>query len=154
VSSIESNVFLTFSLSSQLYGIEFTRVKEILTFKGATAVPDSKPWVKGVIDLRDCATPLIDLRIRFGLEKEPIYDEKTVIIAVKIGNGKFIAYVVDAVDTIETTRFNEIMPPNSSGVIDPEFLKGYFKTDSGKMTIILDVEKILAAEEMNKLVQL
>lgn len=150
MSTIESNIFLTFSLGSELYGIEFTKIKEILTYTTVLHIPDSKPWIKGVIDLRGSATPLVDLRIRFGIETNPTYNDKTVIIAVKLGSGKFIAYIVDSVEAIETTKFNEILPPNKSGIVDPEFLKGYFKTEHQKMAIILDTDRIIAAEEMSR----
>lgn len=149
--NIESNMFLTFKIGSHTYGIEFTKIKEILTYNNIIEIPDVKPWVKGVIDVRGNAVAVVDLRVRFGLNVNTPYNDKTVFIAAKVNADKVLAYTVDSVETIETAKLSDILPPNRDGIIDPEFLKGYFRTANNELVIILNMDKIIAAEEMDRL---
>ena len=146
-----TNMFLTFLLGKQAYGLEITKIREIITYVEITEIPDSKPYVKGVINLRGEAVPIVDLRIRFNSTKEPIYSDKTIIIATKTPNGKLIGYIVDEVSDIETIGYDSLLPATKGvGIIDAKFLKGYIKKDS-KMIVILDTDKILSFEEMQSL---
>jgi len=58
---------LTFSLDHVLYGINVNQVREVKNFEGATPVPCSPQYVKGVTNLRGEVVPVIDLRKRIGL---------------------------------------------------------------------------------------
>ena len=143
-----TNMYLTFRLGLQTFGIEITKIREILTYPEITEIPDSKPWVKGVVNLRGAATPIIDLRIRFKTQNEPGYNDKTIVIATKVNETRFIGYVVDAISDIESVNTDELMPASGAGVIDARFLRGYIKKE-GRMIVIIDTDKILSETEMS-----
>jgi len=91
--------YLTFSLGDEEYGIGILKVKEIIGMMRITPVPQTPEFVKGVINLRGKVIPVIDLRLRFGIE-EIGYTERTCIIVVEIvGSGAkmHIGVVVDSV---------------------------------------------------------
>jgi len=48
-----------------------------------TAAPQTPPCVKGVINLRGRAIPVVDLRLKFGLNEIP-YTQRTCIIVVQV----------------------------------------------------------------------
>ena len=77
----QDNKFLTFMLGDEYYAIPIIKIKEIIGMMGITKVPRLPKFIKGVINLRGKIIPVIDLRIKFGLE-ERTYDERTSIIVM------------------------------------------------------------------------
>ncbi|MBW1707662.1 MAG: purine-binding chemotaxis protein CheW, partial [Deltaproteobacteria bacterium] len=67
--------YLTFSLAEEEYGIGILKIKEIIGMMPVTPVPQTPDHVKGVINLRGKVIPVIDLRLRFGMESIE-YDER------------------------------------------------------------------------------
>jgi purine-binding chemotaxis protein CheW len=148
---IESNQLLTFKLGSETYGIQINKVREILTYPIVTPIPDASRWVKGVINLRGEVAPIIDLRVRFNINSEPIYNERTIVIAVKTEDSRMIGLVVDEVSDMENVELEKLYPaPDMGTSIAPKYLKGLFKRED-KMIVILDIDKILDKEEMQRL---
>jgi purine-binding chemotaxis protein CheW len=138
-------MFLSITLGSQDYGINITKVREIVTYKNVTAIPDSPAWLKGVLDIRGEDMPVIDLRIRFHFNRTPTYDERTVIVSVKNSEDKLIGFVVDEVKDIETIEMDNIVPPSKNDYIDAKFLKGYIRREDAMM-IVLDMDKLVDKE--------
>ena len=63
---------LSFRLGKEEYGMEITKIREIILMGEITRIPQTPEYVKGLINLRSTVIPVIDLRIRFGLpEAEP-----------------------------------------------------------------------------------
>ena len=148
---IESNQLLTFKLGNETYGIQINKVREILTYPVVTPIPDASRWVKGVINLRGEVAPVIDLRVRFNIDTNPVYTSRTIIIAVKTQDARMIGLVVDEVSDMENVDLDRLYPaPDMGSSISPEYLKGLFKKDE-KMIVILDIDRILDKEEMQKL---
>jgi purine-binding chemotaxis protein CheW len=75
--------YLTFGLGSEEYGLEILKVKEIIGIMNITSVPQTPKYVKGVINLRGKVIPVIDLRLKFGMDVID-YDDRTCIIVVDI----------------------------------------------------------------------
>lgn len=148
---IESNQLLTFKLGHETYGIQINKVREILTYPIVTPIPDASRWVKGVINLRGEVAPVIDLRVRFKINNDPIYTPRTIVIAVKTMDNRMIGLVVDEVSDMENVDFDRLYPaPDMGASIAPEYLKGLFKKEE-KMIVILDIDRILDKEEMQRL---
>lgn len=148
---IESNQLLTFKLGHETYGIQINKVREILTYPIVTPIPDASRWVKGVINLRGEVAPVIDLRVRFKINNDPIYTPRTIVIAVKTMDNRMIGLVVDEVSDMENVDLDRLYPaPDMGASIAPEYLKGLFKKEE-KMIVILDIDRILDKEEMQRL---
>lgn len=151
MSATQINQLLTFKLGNETYGIEINKVREILTYPVVTPIPDASKWVKGVINLRGEVAPIIDLRVRFNINTQPVYNERTIVIAVKTQDARMIGLVVDEVSDMENVDLDKLYPaPDMGSSIAPKYLKGLFKKDE-KMIVILDIDKILDKEEMQRL---
>src|SRR3990172_7814985 len=90
--------YLTFSLGNEEYGIVILKVKEIIGMMRITPVPQTPGFVKGVVNLRGKVIPVVDLRLRFGME-EAEYTDRTCIVVVEIDsafNKLHIGVVVDS----------------------------------------------------------
>ncbi|PHM17430.1 MAG: chemotaxis protein CheW [Sulfuricurvum sp. PD_MW2] len=151
MSVMESNQMLTFKLGDETYGIQISKVREILTYPVVTPIPDASRWVKGVINLRGEVAPIIDLRVRFNTNDDPIYTNRTIVIAVKTQDMRMIGLVVDEVSDMENVELDRLYPaPDMGTSIAPEYLKGLFKKED-KMIVILDIDRILDKDEMQRL---
>jgi len=143
--------YLTFSLGGEEYGIGILKVKEIIGMMPITYVPQAPGYVKGVVNLRGKVIPVIDLRLKFGIE--PIdYTERTCIIVVEIGSlSKMIAMgiVVDSVSEVMNIKNGDIEDTPSFGTkLKTEFILGMAKTGAG-VKILLDINLVLADEEVS-----
>jgi purine-binding chemotaxis protein CheW len=145
--------YLTFSLSNEQYGIGILKIKEIIGMMPITAVPRMPDFAKGVINLRGKVIPVLDLRLRFGMP-EADYTEHTCIIVVEIassGREVNIGIVVDSVSEVLNIKEADIEDTPAFGTrFDTDFILGLAKIDGG-VKILLDIDRILAADEIKAL---
>src|SRR5450631_4386651 len=79
--------YLTFMLAGEEYGVDILRVQEIKGWDRVTRIPHTPDYVLGVINLRGAVVPIIDLRLRFGLE-EIKFGPTTVVIVVRVAGDR------------------------------------------------------------------
>lgn len=138
--------YLTFGLGEEEFGLEILKVREIIGLMPITAVPRTPSHVRGVINLRGKVIPVIDLRRKFGLPPAD-HTEETCIIVVQVGAME-IGAIVDRVSEVRDVPADHIDPPPNFGTsIDTDFILGMGKTTSGKVTILLDITRVLAGEQ-------
>src|SRR5208337_4204324 len=137
---ISNKQYVTFSIKDELYGIDVRRAQEVMNLPQITKVPDTMPFMKGVIDLRGKIIPLIDMRIKFKIE-EKLYDQNTVIIITDV-KKVLCGIIVDSVSDVITMSLNDVQhTPHFASEIDKDTVFGIGKTDD-KLVIILDVDRI------------
>ena len=145
--------YLTFSLGEEEYGIGILKVKEIIGMMKITPVPQTPEFVKGVINLRGKVIPVIDLRLRFGMNENG-YTERTCIVVVEIdGNaGKLhIGVVVDSVSEVLNIKGGDIEDTPSFGTtLNTEYILGMAKTGGG-VKILLEIDRVLSNNELGLL---
>jgi len=144
---------LTFSLAEEGYGVSILKVKEIIGMLDITPVPRTPDFIKGVINLRGKIIPIMDLRVKFGMD-ECEYNERTCIIVVEIhikGTQKLIGVVVDMVSEVVTISEEQIEPPPEYGTkLEHNFILGIGKLKD-RVVIILDIEEVFLCEEVLKM---
>jgi purine-binding chemotaxis protein CheW len=94
--------YLTFSLAGEKYGLEILKVKEIIGIMPITIVPQTSPYIRGVINLRGKVIPVIDLRLKFSIAAAEC-TERTCIIVVEIlvaGRMILMGILVDSVSEV------------------------------------------------------
>ena len=140
---------VSFRLAQEEYGIEITRVREIILMGAITRVPQTPHYVKGLINLRSTVIPVVDLRIRFGLPETDATDESRIMV-VNVG-GKTIGIVVDAVSEVLRVSTDQIAPPPPTVVgLGTEYLTGLVKLEK-HILILLDIDKVLGESERDVL---
>jgi len=142
--------YLIFNIDNAEYGISISKIKEIIGVMPITQIPQTPSIVKGVINLRGKVIPVIDLRLRFGME-EKAYQDQTCIIVVEIdGNdGKVIVgIVVDTVSEVKHIKGNDIedKPIGLQFDVD-DIILGMVKINESVM-IILDIDRFFIDEEI------
>ena len=118
--------YLTFKLGGEEYGVEILKVREIIGVMDITVVPRVPRHMKGIINLRGSVVPLIDLRLKFGLE-EIAYGEETCIIVIDVGQS--FGIVVDTVsEVLDIPRENIENPPSLGSQVDISCIMGNGKS--------------------------
>ena len=141
--------YLTFELGGEEYGLEILKVKEIIGIMNITSVPQTPDYVKGVINLRGKVIPVIDLRLKFGMETAE-YTERTCIIVVDI-KDMVMGIVVDSVSEVLNIREEEIEETPTFGVkLYTEYILGMAKV-KGTVKILLDIDKVLTSNDISML---
>ncbi|HDP79503.1 MAG TPA: purine-binding chemotaxis protein CheW [Spirochaetes bacterium] len=145
----EERQHVTFMIGSETYGVEVLQVQEIIGMTGITHVPNTRDFMKGVINLRGMVVPVIDMRIKFTMpEKE--YDSFTVIIIVEV-SGRMVGMIVDSVSDVISIPVKGIQDtPHFSSRIETDFIKGIGQVEEN-LVIILDINKILTDEEIHEI---
>jgi len=142
--------FLTFTLAGEEYGVDILGVQEVKVWSGVTTLPNTPSYIKGVLNLRGVIVPIIDLRIRFGIDPGD-YGSTTVIVVLKLqmgGHNKVIGIVVDAVsDVLDIPR--SAQKPVDGFDLDShsEAITGV-ATVNNKLVIMMNASKLLDVSDM------
>ena len=149
--SSRAGKYLIFHLGAEEFGTEVLKVREIMGIQDITDVPQTPPYVKGVINLRGKVIPVVDLRIKFGLAPEE-YTPRTCIIVMRTHQAEeelMIGIIVDGVaEVLSLTEADiEDTPDFGPGVVTP-YLRGMAKI-KGKVKILLDIDQVLSTNELN-----
>ena len=133
--------YLAFTLGGEEYGIDILRVQEIKGYSATTSIPNAPAHVKGVMNLRGTVVPVIDVRLKFGMEARA-YDRFTVIVVVNVG-ARVVGLVVDSVcDVLDIPR-DEIDPvPELGAGIDVSVMQGIARNNDRLITL-LDIDAVV-----------
>jgi purine-binding chemotaxis protein CheW len=138
-----------FELENEFYGINIAVVESIIKMQAITQLPRTPAYVKGVTNLRGSVLPVMDLRIRFGLEAQAD-TRQTRIIIVTMGSIK-VGVVVDGVTEVLRINDETIEPlPPMVNTTNSAFLRGIVRLEN-RLIILLELGKVLDLEEQRSL---
>jgi purine-binding chemotaxis protein CheW len=145
--------YLTFTLANEDYGLEILKVREIIRILDITVIPQTPPFIKGVINLRGRVVPVIDLRLKFGLPSMD-YGERTCIIVVEVTSevgSVQVGVAVDSVSEVLTISGADIeVAPTFGSRLDTSYILGIAKA-RGTIKILLNIDLVLIPEELTGL---
>ncbi len=136
---------MAFELYGALYGIQITKVREIIGMRDLEPMPRTPAFVLGLMNLRDLIIPVLDLRLLFNL---PVAarDEDSRIIVVEMVRGE-LGLVVDRVRGVLDLREDQIEDaPNFGAFLNTDFVIGMGKSDE-EVLALLDIEAALSSEQ-------
>jgi purine-binding chemotaxis protein CheW len=142
--------YLTFFVAGEEYAVNILKVKEIIEYDTVTVVPNTAPWIRGVTNLRGVVVPVIDLAIKFGLPASQT-SKFTCIVVTEVsydGEKLTLGVMADSVSQVLDFSDNQIETPPPFGTrVRIEFLLGMGRM-AKKFCLILDIDKVLAADEL------
>ncbi|SFH44455.1 chemotaxis protein CheW [Modicisalibacter xianhensis] len=142
----QSSEFLVFSLGDEEYAVDILKVQEIRGYENVTRIANAPDFIKGVTNLRGVIVPIVDLRIKFHLDKVE-YGGQTVVIVVNVAE-RVVGIVVDGVSDVMTLSPDQIKPAPEFGVaLSSDYLSGLGSLDD-RMLVLVDIDKLLTSEEM------
>ena len=142
--------YLTFRMASEEFGIAILKVQEIIKMMDITRVPRAPDYVRGVINLRGKVIPVVDLRLKFGMELQET-TEKTCVIVVQVARGDkkiTTGTIVDEVSEVLDITAPQIEPtPTFGETTTTDFILGVGKV-ANKVVLLLDMDRLLAESYM------
>lgn len=136
-------------LAGESYGVEISKVQEIIRMQPITRVPNGPACIEGVINLRGRVIPVLDLRKRFGLEAGETTRRSRIVVA-ELGEHT-VGMVVDAVSEVLLVPADAVEPPSSLvTTTDSAFLRGVAKLDD-RLVLLLDLSRLLTRDESTEL---
>ncbi len=147
----EINQYLTFRLGEEVFGLDIGQVREVLDVTPLTRVPQTPPFMRGVINLRGSVVPVVDLRRKFGLpEIETTVNTCIIIVEIQLdGDTTVLGALADSVQEVIELDPSEIEPPPKIGTrLKTEFLKGMGRQEE-KFLMILDIDQVFSTEELS-----
>lgn len=151
--SDSSNQFLTFTLGDEVFALDIASVREVLEYTTITKVPRTPEYIRGVINLRGRAVPVVDVRLKFGMpETERTVNTCIIIVEVSLGGEETVlGALADSVKEVMDIAPGDIEPaPRMGTSIRADFIKGIGKHGQD-FIIVLDIDKVFTEEELAQL---
>lgn len=137
---------VTFTIGEH-YGVPISQVQEIIRVGMITKVPNTLPYMEGVINLRGRILPVLNLRKRLQLPEKDITKESRIVVT-EIGD-KVIGLLVDAVSHVMKVPAGFVdSPPEEVLEVDTDYVTGVGKLDD-RLVILLDLERLLQREKID-----
>jgi len=149
----ETRQYLTFRLADETFAVNVAKVREILDFISITKVPQTPDFMRGVINLRGSVVPVVDMKLKFGMEEtKKTVDTCIIVMEVAIdGETMIVGALADSVEEVLELEPEQIEPPPRIGMkLNIDFISGMGKLGE-EFVIILDTDRIFTFEEAEAL---
>ena len=150
----ETARYLTFRLGNEVFAINVFKAREVLDLSHITRVPTAPGYLRGVVNVRGNAIPVVDLRDKFGLPQteDTLHTRIIVMDLLMDGQTVVVGGLADAVHEVLELEPNEINDPPSLGMRwRTDLIIGLGRRDDS-FIIILDIERVFTADELSNLV--
>lgn len=144
-----TNSYLSFKIGETSFCVSVNKVLNILELMKITNIPQSPDYMLGVINLRGEVLPVIDSRIKFGIQK----DENTINTCIIVLDIEFenemshIGFLVDTVlEVFEIDDQALLSAPSIGNKYKSEFIKGVFKIEN-EFIMLLDIDMVFTSDE-------
>jgi purine-binding chemotaxis protein CheW len=142
--------YLTFGLGEEVFALETGSVREVIEIVSVTRIPKTPAFMRGVINLRGHAVPVVDLRIKFDIPQvADTVNTCIIIVDVEVDDENcFMGAIVDSVREVFEMTSDQIKPPPRMGAsIKTDFIKGMGEQNE-EFVMIIDIEKVFSSVEL------
>lgn len=143
--------YLTFGLGNETFAVDVAKAREVLDGINITKVPQTPEYMLGVINLRSSVVPVIDMRLKFGMESaEQTVDTCIIVLEVHVDDDSIVVgALADSVREVLDILPEQIEPPPRLGTkLNTEFIQGMGNCND-EFVIILDIDKVFSVEELS-----
>ena len=143
--------YLTFRLGRGIFALDIAEVREVLELTDMAAIPCMPEHMRGVINLRGRAVPVMDLSLKMAMKPaERTVNTCIIITEVTVsGERMLMGALVDSVREVFEMSPDEIMPPPSMGsAVSAEFISGMGSQDN-EFIVILAIDKVLSDSDLD-----
>jgi purine-binding chemotaxis protein CheW len=142
--------YITFQLGNELFAIDVAQVREILELTQITRVPTAPPYMRGVVNVRGKAIPVVDLRQKFGLPTvaESLASRIVVMELMLDGEATVVGGIADSVHEVIELEPSQINPaPRLASRWRTELIRGMGRRGD-QFIIILDIDAVFSSDEV------
>ncbi len=146
----ETKQYLSFKLADEVFALDVAQVREVLDYITITKVPQAPEFMRGVINVRGSVVPVVDMRLKFGMEAtEQTVDTCIIVMEIKMDEEvTVVGALADSVQEVMDMDPEQIEPAPKIGTRwRTEFIKGIGKHNDD-FIIILDIDRIFSEDEI------
>nr|WP_279355826.1 chemotaxis protein CheW [Fundidesulfovibrio agrisoli] len=144
---------MTFTLGEEVFALDIASVREVLELTPITKVPRTPEHIRGVINLRGRAVPVVDVRLKFGMPAaESTVDTCIIIVEVNLGGEQAVlGALADSVQEVMDIEPGDVEPaPRMGTSVRADFIKGIGRHGES-FIILLDIDRVFTEEELAQL---
>lgn len=142
--------YLSFRLADEVFAVHVAKVMEIIEVSRITKIPQTPDFMRGITNLRGNVLPIIDSRLKFGMEQvEDTVDTCIIVLSITIDEdevtvGALVDSVVEVVDIAEKQIKAK---PKIGKKYASQYINGIAQVDED-FIILLDVDQVFSSEEI------
>lgn len=139
----ELSQWVTFTLDSEVYGINVMQIQEVLRYTEIAPVPGSAHYILGIINLRGNVVTVVDGRKKLSLpDTEGIKSSRIIIIEVE---NQVLGLLADSVAEVIEIQ-DQSIEVNTTDEYDPQkYIHGVCQVDAN-LLILIDVKRLFIQE--------
>jgi len=141
---------IVFDLGDEEYGANINQVREIIRTGSITPIPDSPDFIKGISNIRGEVPVIIDLKARFFLPTVKREVEDRHIVITEQDKNIFGLLVDEVTEVLRIPESDIKSAPELVTRIEREYVNGVITLEN-RLIILLDLAKVLSAEELARL---
>lgn len=152
-SNDERRIYITFKMGDELFAIDVQYVREVIDLSPIARVPTAPAHLRGVVNVRGKAVPVVDLRRKFGLPDIPAtVHTRILILALTVDRETYVVGgLADSVhDVIELDPKDLAPPPRLATRWRSEVITGLLQRD-GEFIMMLDVQRVFELDDLTLL---
>ena len=151
---LDEKQLVVFKVGNEEFGVDINEVREINRWEEVTRIPNSAPYIKGVINLRGNIIVVTDLAMKLGMPSKEI-DDDTRILVVELGNNETVGMVVDSATEVLRLSGEKIRdaPSMITSNIDSNYIEGVGLLENKRLLTLLDLAKVLESEDYEKILK-
>ncbi len=151
---LDEKQLVVFKVGDEEFGVDINEVREINRWEEVTRIPNSAPYIKGVINLRGNIIVVTDLAMKLGMHSKEI-DDDTRILVVELGNNETVGMVVDSATEVLRLSGEKIRdaPQMITSNIDSNYIEGVGLLENKRLLTLLDLAKVLESEDYEKILK-
>lgn len=144
----ETAQYITFKLGDEFFAINVAQVREVLELSLITKVPTAPVYMRGVVNVRGKAIPVVDLRLKFGLPPVPdTVNSRIVVMELELdGETTVVGGIADSVHEVIELESGQVNPPPRIAMRwRTELIQGMGRRGDD-FIIILDIKQVFASD--------
>jgi len=147
----ESAQYITFKLGDEFFAIDVVQVREVLEPSQITKVPCAPRYMRGLVNVRGKAIPVVDLRLKFDLEEiaESVHT-RIIVMELEIeGELTIVGGIADSVHEVIEIEPDQISPPPTIATRwKTELIRGMGRRGED-FIIILDLQAVFSLSDFS-----
>ena len=152
-SPLSVSSYVTLGVGDETFAVDVGLVQEILDYRAVAHLPNAPPFLVGVIDVRGCMVPVVDLRIKLGFPAAPVTEQSRILVLELTVEGRHLVIGLLADRVFEVAEF-ETSGLESAPDVGLSWKSDYIRAIGrlrGTFVIIFDMEHLFGSDEVARL---
>ncbi|MES2642633.1 MAG: chemotaxis protein CheW [Myxococcota bacterium] len=136
-----------FRVGAAEYALPARQVSQMESFAGVTRIPGAAPHVAGIVQVRGRVVPVIDLRVKFGLEATPATQDSRLVVT-QIGDRQ-VALLVDGAREVIRLSPENVRPPPPMVVVQSRGIVRAIAQIGSRVVMLVDADGLVGEETLD-----